>query len=101
MASSDGDVGGLVYLSDYPKLPANAPVGHPHLVDLTSLSEEFPQEAMTIPDLVVTILFKYKPAALTAFLDLNRRKVHFLRSGSLDICISRKGKIVKVTWAFR
>ncbi len=90
----------LKYLDDYPKLPADAPLGCPHIVDLSSLDEDWPQAEMSIPDLVVTVLFKYRPAALDAFLDLKRKDVHFVRhhsrSATLDFCIQRAGRIVKV-----
>ena len=101
MSSGDDDFPQVVYLDSFPQLPANAPLGHPHILDLNSLSEDFPQEEATIPDIVVTILFKYKPEALKAFLDLNRAHVHFLlrESANLDFCILRNGKTVKVTSA--
>ena len=62
----------LKYLTDYAKLPSDAPVGHPHLVDPKSVPKEYPQDELTIADLVVTILFKFMPEALIAFLDLDR-----------------------------
>lgn len=90
----------LTYLSDYPKLPIDAPVGHPHLVDPGSVSEEFPQAELTIADLVVTVLFKYMPEALTAFLDLDRPEVHYIQGGGstrLDFCIKRDKRVVTVS----
>ncbi|CAD6577545.1 MAG: hypothetical protein ASARMPREDX12_008392 [Alectoria sarmentosa] len=87
----------LTYLGDYAELPIDAPVGHPHLVDPDSVDEEFTQEDLTVADLVVTILFKFMPEALTAFLDLNRPKVHYIQGGSsrrLDFCIKRNNRLV-------
>ena len=88
----------LVVLHSYPRLPARAPIGFPHLVDLTSLSDDYPPSTMTIADLVVSILYNYRPEALTAFLDLERQYVHFVRRSptAQDFCIARSGKIVKV-----
>lgn len=89
----------IKYLHDYPKLPANAPLGCPHIVDFSSIDVECPQDELSIPDLVATVLFKYRPAALDAFLDLKRKKVHVVRHNSLstlDFCIQRTGRIVKV-----
>ncbi len=98
--SDEGDPK-LIYLDDYPSLPADAPLGCPHIVDLSSLSEDFPQEEMSIPDLVVTVLFKYKPVTLRAFLDLERPEVHFVNHppypSTFDFCIQRTGRIVKVS----
>lgn len=90
----------LTYLGDYARLPINAPVGHPHLVDPDSVEEEYPTEDLTIADLVVTILFKFMPEALNAFLDLNRPKVHYIQGGTkgsrLDFCIKRNNRLVTV-----
>ena len=90
----------VVYLDDFLLLPASAPFGHPHILDLESIYEHLMQNEPTIPDIVVTILFKYDSAALRGFLDLERSEVHFLRRewGRLDFCISRKGKRVKVSY---
>jgi len=70
------------------------------LVDLTSVSEDIPQQDMTILDLVVTILLKFNSQALDAFLDLDRSEVHFLSrrnmSSDLDFCIKRKDRTIKV-----
>ena len=92
----------LVYLSDCPELKVDAPVGCPHLVDPSTISEEFTQKNLTIADLVATILFRYRPEALRAFLDLKRNHVRYLRrealsSSFLDFCIQRKGKVVTVS----
>ncbi|KAL8830674.1 MAG: hypothetical protein Q9191_001299 [Dirinaria sp. TL-2023a] len=101
MAESDHNLeslGAFLYCSDFPELPADAPVGHPHILDLKCLLALRGQKGPTIPDLVVTVLFKYKPEALKAFLDLGRSEVHFLRRNppERDFCISRKGKLVKI-----
>lgn len=53
---------------------------------------------MTIADLVVTVLFKFRPEALEQFLDLKRPAVKFLRERKsyLDFCISRVEDLVEV-----
>lgn len=90
----------LIYLDDCPKLPVGAPVGHPHLIDPRCVSEDFPQEDITVADIVVTILFKYRPEALHAFLDLSRPHVHFIsglwNSSVHNFCIKRDGRTVTV-----
>ena len=98
MSSHDEDIK-LVYLSDYPELPTDAPIGHPHIVNLSALQDDVPTDDITIADVVASVLFKYRPSALTAFLDLDRSHVHFLcrSGGELDFCISRKGQTVKIT----
>lgn len=68
----------LTYLGDYAQLPIDAPVGHPHRVDPDSIKEDFTNEDLTTADLVFTILFKFMPEALTAFLDLDRPNVHYI-----------------------
>ncbi len=89
----------LIYLDDYSQLPARAPFGCPHIVDIENLSEDFLQAEVGIPELVVTVLYKYRPAALRAFLDLERPEVHFVRHNGgrqVDFCIQRQGRVVKV-----
>ena len=99
---SDDEVKPIKYLDVYSKLPIDAPVGHPHIIDPKSLSEDdcYYKDA-TMADAVVTILFKVLPEALTAFLDLNRPYFHYIHSGStghLDFCIKREDRMVTVRW---
>ena len=102
MEQDESDNPKLTYLGDYAQLPVDAPVGHPHLVDPASVDEEFLPEDLTIADLVVTILFKFQPEALTAFLDLDRPKVHYIEGGTrgcrLDFCIKRDKRVVTVSF---
>ena len=88
------------YLDGYPKLPVDAPIGYPHIIDIECLDEDFyASQPITIADLVVTVLFKFMPGALTAFLDLHRRKFHYIQAGGqtrLDFCIKRNGRTVSV-----
>ena len=88
-----------MFLDRHPKLPANAPDGHPRILDMNCLTDELLRQFIDIPDLVVTILFEWKPEALGAFLDLIRAELHFLRRGSdhPDFCIQRNGLVVKVS----
>ena len=89
----------IKYINSYPILPADAPFGHPHIIDLERLDVVFYVYPISIADLVVTILFKLKPEALTAFLDLNRPRFHYIQLGPADrsdFCIKRDGRIVTV-----
>ncbi len=71
----DCEVKPVKYLDGYPKLPVDAPVGYPHIIGIECLDEDFyASQPIGIADLVVTVLFKFMPGALTAFLDLNRPK---------------------------
>ena len=85
------------YLDVYPKLPINTPVGHPHIIDLECLDHDFYNfQPITIADLVVTVLFKFTPGTLTAFLDLERPRFLYIQARSLDFCIKRIGRVVTV-----
>lgn len=87
-------------LDSYPKLPVDAPIGYPHIIDLECLEDDFyASQPTSDADLVVTILFKFMPGALTAFLDLNRPKFHYIQAGGqtrLDFCIKRDDRTVSV-----
>ena len=88
-----------MFLDKHPKMLASAPDGHPRILDMNCLVDDLLRQFVDIPDLVVTILFDWKPEALEAFLDLTRPELHFLRRGSdhPDFCIQRNGLVVKVS----
>ncbi|KAK4696310.1 hypothetical protein P7C71_g1587, partial [Lecanoromycetidae sp. Uapishka_2] len=44
--------------------------GHPRIVDISTFSEETDKQNLTMADVVATSLWKYKPEALQAFLDV-------------------------------
>ena len=95
------EVKSIRYLGDCPKLPADAPIGYPHIIDLDSLDHDgYEGQGISIADAVVTILFKFLPGALAAFLDLDRPDFHYIQAGRLsshlDFCIKRKGRMVTV-----
>ena len=101
---SDSDVRTLKYLGDYPELPIDAPVDCPHIIDLDSLDHEyFYLQGIGIADAVATILFKFMPAALAAFLDLDCPKFHYIQADQaasrLDFCIKRDGCMVTVRYS--
>lgn len=100
MMVPDDEVKRNRYLGDYPKLPVDVPTGYPHIIDLDCLDHDFfDQQKITIADLVVTILFKFMPGALNAFLDLERPYFHYIMGGqrtALDFCIKRDGRMVRV-----
>ena len=91
----------IKYLGVYPELPIDAPIGCPHIIDMDSMDDDFYDlQDMSIADAVATILYKFMPCALTAFLDLDRPDFHYIQAGSpgvrLDFCIKRDGRTVTV-----
>ena len=97
----DDDVMPLKYLDVYPKLPIDAPLGYPHIIDLDSLDWYYcDRQMLSISDAVVTILFQFSPGTLTALLDLDRPNFLFIQGGKLrvhlDFCIKRDGRMVEV-----
>ena len=91
----------IKYLGVYPELPIDAPIGCPHIIDVDSIDHDFyDTQDVGIADTVVTILYKFMPNALTAFLDLDAPNFHYIQAGSpgsrLDFCIKRDGRMVTV-----
>ena len=91
----------IKYLGDYPKLPMDAPNGYPHILDIEFVDQEiYWMQNISIADVFVTVLFKFLPAALTVFLDLDRPYFHYVLSGlrgiSSDFCIKSEGRTVIV-----
>ncbi|KAF7899134.1 uncharacterized protein EAF01_008347 [Botrytis porri] len=80
-------------------LPADAPEGHPHLLnvkwprndphpekckEIRSMQIEFPKD-LSLIDVIATILFEWKPAALHHLLDLENEQF-------LNFIVQRNGK---------
>lgn len=88
---SDHKIKTIEYLDVYPELPIIAPIGYPHIIDLNSLDHAYYDgQKLGIADAVATILFKFMPGALSAFLDLDRPSFLFIQdgnSGRLDFCV--------------
>ncbi|KAL9098559.1 MAG: hypothetical protein Q9163_005804 [Psora crenata] len=88
----------LRYRSDFLRLPRNTPRDHPHIVDTTSIGDEFPQGEIGFADLVVTILFMHDPRLLNDFLDFNKHSFDFqrvsTRGGALVPYIERRIRFV-------
>lgn len=59
----------LEYLDNYAALPADRPVGYPHLINMDKYQEHIQRQGLRIADAVVTVLYNWEPEALTAFLD--------------------------------
>ncbi len=89
----------LAYHTSYLGLPACAPLGHPHVI-----SQEF-QEGSDITNLraadgVVTLLYKWNPDALYAFLELSYDYFEFVRREKDEayqhLIVVRRGRKVTV-----
>ena len=91
----------MKYLNDYPELPADAPIDHPHIID-TDLNEGvFKYELHNVPDTVVTILYKLRPEALTSFLNMDRPYFHYIHALENEdlFCIQRNSRQVTVRYS--
>lgn len=95
----------ISYLNDYPNLPADAPSGSPHILELQRLNLESIDQALLctnlhMADFVATILYNHSPETLTEFLltEFDCKKVfHFrrrekVRDGNLEFVILREKK---------
>ena len=93
---------GVRYINDFPGLPADAPPGHPHIVDLRDFHRKW--KRLSVVDVTVTILYNYKIDALKAFLDLNRREYMFWhrddKGENRDFFVRRTGKTLIVSSIF-
>lgn len=90
------------FSDEFPDLPANAPPGHPHIIHHRDFRNKF--GALSLVDVVVTILYNYSKDALEAFLDSSRREYVFW-NGSLSyhvlpFFITRNGKTLLVSFIF-
>ena len=68
---------GMVYeLLDHEKVPADAPDGHPHIIENPRIvSLKGPK--IRLADGVATVLWNYKPSALEQFFDMSIERVTF------------------------
>ena len=56
--------------------------------------EEGAAYSLTAPDAIVTVLYKYNPRPLRAFLELSNGKVELERPADLSLIIRRERRIV-------
>ncbi len=91
----------LTYENSYPRLPASAPIGHPHIVS-AGFHEDTDTTNLRAADAVATILYKRKPEALQRFLNLEYEIFNFScnavnERGLSSLVISRSGREVTVS----
>lgn len=85
---------------DTPTFPADAPMGCPHLLDVTDLKSVSISYKIHVADLVVTVLNKHHPSTLEKFLNLKSNFVFNKSKGNgqnPSLLIIRKGKTIKVS----
>lgn len=80
-------------------LPADAPDGHPHIINIESFNEEFPPEDLKAVDAIASVLYKWNPKALSDLLDLNKDTFYwcFNNGHGYEIFVSRIGDKVRVS----
>lgn len=61
----------IPYRDSHPGLPANAPLGHPHIIGWDN--QDTDDGCLTAADGIATLLFDWKPEALDAVLDFRHR----------------------------
>lgn len=89
----------LEYLHHYAALPANRPVGYPHLINTDKYTEYIQLQNLRIADAVVTVLYKWEPEALATFLDDDLEDIRFQvqdhRQDPHKFYVQRQGKRVE------
>ena len=89
----------VTYLDTNLHLPADAPLGWPHLIDLSAL-EESDTTGLCIADMVVTVLLNHSPATLARFMDMSHNFVFHVKerhtSDDQDLLIVRTEMAVTV-----
>ncbi|KAL8799566.1 MAG: hypothetical protein Q9182_005805 [Xanthomendoza sp. 2 TL-2023] len=91
------------FLDVYDKLPASAPVGHPHIV--ADFDEETNKDNLRLADGIATFLYRFKPSVLDDFLNMSIPSVEVIRheeSGSTyDMCgFMRNAEFVDLQLSF-
>lgn len=89
----------VTYLDTNLYLPADAPLGWPHLIDLSTLDES-DTTGLCIADMVVTVLLNHSPATLARFMDMSHNFVFHVKerhtSDDQDLLIVRTEMAVTV-----
>ena len=96
---NDPDYPALEYLDHYAALPADRPVGYPHLINTDKYTTDIQRQNLRIADAVVTVLYNWEPEALAAFLDKDLEDFRFQVEDHSDyphnFYVHRKGKRVE------
>lgn len=100
--STNSDSSQLSYTNDVESLPANGPITHAHIIDISqnlACLEQNGDGTAKLQDAVVTTLFHHSPATLHAFLcpTVNTFKAIFGNKKDTQLVIWRKGLEVFVS----
>ena len=99
----DDGYGPLRYLAVHDDLPIDRPIGYPHVIGNKVIYEDSEEiDNLRAADGAVTLLYRYDPQALDAFLDLSKKAFVFWRkeprgSATHHVLIMRRGKTVTVS----
>ena len=89
----------VTYLDTSLLLPPDAPLGWPHLIDLTSLNR-LDTTGLQVPDMIVTVLCNHSPDTLARFMDMSHGFTFHVKepplSESQDLVIVRTATTVTV-----
>ncbi|KAL8801489.1 MAG: hypothetical protein Q9223_007443 [Gallowayella weberi] len=84
------------FIDVYDKLPASAPVGHPHIVE--DFDEETNKDNLRAADGIATFLYHFNPSVLDDFLNMSIPSVEVIRheksSSRYDLIIARTERAV-------
>ena len=90
-----------LFFIDHPKLPANAPIGFPHIIDAKRFGPDTDKRNLHTADGIATLLFLWRPEVLDDFLDMTVPIFEFVRrehnSFMLDTIIARDHRTVAVS----
>jgi hypothetical protein len=91
-------------IDDPVNLPANAPTGCPHIIDLQRVADyidDFGSHRIGLHavDTIATVLYKWNPAGLVDLLDMTKDSFHwkYYNFSNYEIYVVRSGKNVKVS----
>jgi hypothetical protein len=89
-------------IDDPVSLPADAPDGCPHIIDVErarEMTDDYEPEGISAVDTIATLLYKWKPDALKDLLDMSKKGFHWKLYSHHDYewYVIRRGKNVKVS----
>ncbi|KAF7872138.1 hypothetical protein EAF04_003063 [Stromatinia cepivora] len=81
------------------KLLANAPIDHPHLIEISNKDDARATSDLSVVDVICTVMFKCNPQALHDLLNKKRKKSYYsldTDDGSNHGYVSRRGEVVDI-----
>ena len=75
-------------------------MGYPHLINMDSFNENTDNRQLSIPDMIVTLLYHYDEEVLSIFLNPYHRRIKFCRreprNGDDEFVIERNDNMISV-----